>query len=101
MNPISSDKYLLCDRIVEKPTSNPPSLYASVGRYIFSPDIFDKLASARKGDNSELPLTDAIEKYETFAGCIIQGKRFDIGSIDDLVKLTNYEHKIIKNSSRS
>jgi len=48
-------------RIVEKPApSEAPSNSAVVGRYLLSPDIFDKLETTGRGAGGEIQLTDGI-----------------------------------------
>lgn len=92
------DKYLICDKIIEKPSNNPPSTLASVGRYIFDPMIFDILDRLPYDHNGELPLTDAINDIGSFCGCVLSGKRFDIATPHDLYTLTRYEYnKLIAN----
>src|SRR3954454_1352638 len=43
--------------IVEKPKDNPPSNLAVIGRYVFTPQIFDSLAQVQPGVGGELQLT--------------------------------------------
>lgn len=74
--------YLLED-MVEKPSpADAPSDLGAIGRYIFTPDIFDSLKETRAGFGGEIQLTDAIrqlkEKVDIYALCF-KGKRFDIG----------------------
>ena len=44
VDPISEEgRLILMKGMVEKPSSNPPSLYAALGRYVITSDIFDLL----------------------------------------------------------
>jgi UTP--glucose-1-phosphate uridylyltransferase len=80
------------EEIVEKPSpEEAPSNLAVMGRYVFTPDIFDCLERLTPGKNGELQLTDAIslllEQQEVFGWCFENG-RFDIGNKLDYLKAT-------------
>lgn len=70
--------------IVEKPTpQNAPSDFGVVGRYIFTPEIFDCLAQTAQGAGGEIQLTDAIAlllKLQNVNAMCIPSKRYDCGS---------------------
>ncbi len=71
--------------VVEKPTpGSAPSNLAIVGRYVFSPDIFESLASIHASEGKELQLTDAIahliDSGHRVLAYTIQGRRFDTGN---------------------
>lgn len=67
---------------VEKPSQdNAPSNLAITGRYVFLPEIFDKLDQTELGTGGELQLTDAIRKLSQIRGVELQGDRYDIGNI--------------------
>ncbi len=72
------------DKFVEKPKPDEaPSNLAIIGRYIFTPRIFEALEEITFGKNNELQLTDAIKLLsgkEAIYGKLIEGKRFDCGS---------------------
>ena len=85
--------------MVEKPAKeDAPSNLAIIGRYILTPDIFDKIESTDAGKNGEIQITDALLK-QAKEGCVIaykfRGKRFDCGSIDGFVEATNYVYENI------
>lgn len=85
--------------MVEKPAKeDAPSNLAIIGRYILTPDIFDKIESTEPGKNGEIQITDALLK-QAKEGCVIaykfRGKRFDCGSIDGFVEATNYVYENI------
>ena len=72
-------------RIVEKPAREvAPSNLAVIGRYVFTPSIFDALDRIEPGVNGEFQLTDAIalllEKESVFGRVFTEG-RYDIGKV--------------------
>lgn len=75
---------LKVNSIVEKPQpEDAPSNLAVVGRYIFSPSIFDCLEKVKPGKGGEIQLTDGIAdlmKLEDVFAYRFAGKRFDCGS---------------------
>jgi UTP--glucose-1-phosphate uridylyltransferase len=78
--------------IVEKPKHSPPSNLAVIGRYILTPVIFTYLDGQTTGSAKEIQLTDAIKNMleeNTCFGLEIEGKRYDIGSEEDYIKLVN------------
>ncbi|MDE8603828.1 UTP--glucose-1-phosphate uridylyltransferase GalU [Marinomonas sp. RSW2] len=80
--------------MVEKPSKEEaPSNLAIIGRYILTPDIFDKIRNTPAGRNGEVQITDAILQ-QAKEGCVLaykfKGKRFDCGSVDGFVEATNY-----------
>jgi UTP--glucose-1-phosphate uridylyltransferase len=70
--------------MVEKPTrETAPSNLIITGRYILQPEIFDILASEKRGAGGEIQLTDAmieLAKTQGFFGLEFQGRSFDCGS---------------------
>lgn len=70
--------------IVEKPApEEAPSTLAVVGRYVFTPRIFDRLQNAKPGRGGEIQLTDAISALledEPVFAMPMPGRRFDCGS---------------------
>lgn len=70
--------------VVEKPgPEKAPSLLASLGGFILTPDIFDKLEKTKLGKGGELWLVDAIfalSKERAIYAKRIQGTYFDTGS---------------------
>jgi UTP--glucose-1-phosphate uridylyltransferase len=69
--------------IVEKPQPEAaPSTLGVVGRYIFTPDIFDHLEHITPGTGGELQLTDAIAKMlksHLILAYEFKGQRYDCG----------------------
>jgi UTP--glucose-1-phosphate uridylyltransferase len=78
--------------IVEKPKpENAPSNLAVIGRYLFTPEIFDALDRISPGANGELQLTDAIAllmKSQTVYGLVFESGRYDIGKKIDYLRAT-------------
>ncbi|ODS02822.1 UTP--glucose-1-phosphate uridylyltransferase [Methyloceanibacter marginalis] len=70
--------------MVEKPApGTAPSNLTILGRYILQPEIFDLLATQRKGAGGEIQLTDAMQtllKKEPFYAVEYEGRAFDCGS---------------------
>lgn len=69
--------------MVEKPKpEDAPSNLAAIGRYIFTPRIFDFLGQLKKGAGNEIQLTDSmvslLEEQPIF-GYNFEGTRFDCG----------------------
>jgi len=78
--------------IVEKPRPDAaPSNLAVMGRYIFTPEIFDALAGVKPGPGGEIQLTDAmallLEEQEIF-GFVFETARYDIGQKLDYLRAT-------------
>lgn len=74
-------KTVWCDSIVEKPKIDPPSDFAALGRYVLTPEIYERIEKLPE-NNGEICLTDA------FAGMMRDGKvyayefsgrRYDMG----------------------
>ncbi|HBX77794.1 MAG TPA: UTP--glucose-1-phosphate uridylyltransferase [Acidimicrobiaceae bacterium] len=78
--------------VVEKPKQeDAPSNLAIVGRYLFTPAIFDALSQVTAGVGGEIQLTDAIGfllKEEDVMGLIFEEGRFDIGKKIDYLRAT-------------
>jgi UTP--glucose-1-phosphate uridylyltransferase len=72
------------NQIIEKPeTSDMPSSFGVVGRYILMPSIFPLLEKVRPDPNGEIQLTDAISQLlqkECVYAHQFKGQRFDCGS---------------------
>lgn len=71
--------------IVEKPknTDEAPSLFAIIGRYVFSPEIFQAIEEISPQSKGEIQLTDAIallaKRGHKVLAYTVKGKRFDTG----------------------
>lgn len=82
--PRLEDKLARVDEIIEKPEpAESPSDQAVVGRYILTPEIFNKLRTTQRGAGNEIQLTDAIaelRKTEEIYAYSFEGRRYDCGS---------------------
>jgi len=80
--------------IIEKPKYNDaPSNLASIGRYIFTPDIFDILENQKPETNGEIQLTGAINKQAKLGRVekvMLNGTRFDCGSVSGYLSAIKY-----------
>jgi UTP--glucose-1-phosphate uridylyltransferase len=78
--------------IVEKPApEEAPSNLAVMGRYVFTPEIFDHLDRVQPGAGGELQLTDAMAmllQEQTIYGYVFEVGRYDIGRKLDYLKAT-------------
>lgn len=82
--PQLEDRLARVDEIIEKPEpAESPSDQAVVGRYILTPEIFNKLRTTQRGAGNEIQLTDAIaelRKMEEIYAYSFEGRRYDCGS---------------------
>ena len=80
---------------VEKPDpKDAPSDLAIIGRYVFTPEIFDVLAETKPGKGGEVQLTDAINtlnKTQRVFAHEYKGDRYDVGNKFGWIK-TNIEY---------
>jgi UTP--glucose-1-phosphate uridylyltransferase len=78
--------------IIEKPKpEDAPSNLAVIGRYVFTPEIFDALDRITPGAGGELQLTDAISlllQTQTVFGYAFETGRYDIGKKIDFLRAT-------------
>jgi UTP--glucose-1-phosphate uridylyltransferase len=78
--------------IVEKPRpEDAPSNLAVIGRYVFTPEIFEALDRITPGAGGELQLTDAIGlllETQTVFGLTFESGRYDIGKKIDFLRAT-------------
>ncbi|MCB1406802.1 MAG: UTP--glucose-1-phosphate uridylyltransferase GalU [Rhodobacteraceae bacterium] len=82
--PVDADGILTVAGLVEKPTAETaPSRIASMGRYVFGPDVFDVLRRLGPGAGGEIQLADAIDQMAG-AGLVralpMAARRYDCGS---------------------
>ncbi|MDC3002501.1 UTP--glucose-1-phosphate uridylyltransferase GalU [Paracoccaceae bacterium] len=71
--------------LVEKPEiDKAPSRFASIGRYVLTPDIFDIIRNQPVGTDGEVQLADAINAQAAnnkVEAVMLNGRRFDCGSV--------------------
>ena len=74
----------LIEDMVEKPLpEEAPSNYAIIGRYVLTPNVFDKLEKTKPGKGGEIQLTDALREMAReapFYGVVFEGEHFDCGN---------------------
>lgn len=88
-----TDNVLEISEIVEKPNGEQiKSCLASIGRYVFTTDIFEALKHTDFGVGGEIHLTDAIaymiKQGKRVFAYKLQGKRHDIGTNRGFLKTT-------------
>ena len=80
--------------LIEKPNfENAPSNLASIGRYVLTPDIFEKLRNQSIGVGGEIQLADSINvqaENNMVVTVLLNGKCFDCGSIEGYVEAIKY-----------
>ncbi|SFJ45258.1 UTP--glucose-1-phosphate uridylyltransferase [Halobacillus dabanensis] len=80
------------EHFVEKPAvDKAPSNLAIIGRYVFTPEIMDLLATQETGRGGEVQLTDAIERLnvdQPVYGYEFEGERYDVGDQIGFIKTT-------------
>ena len=77
------DSLFLLEDIVEKPKmEEAPSTMGAIGRYVFTPEIFDSLKTTTRGIGGEIQLTDGIrllkDRQNVYA-YTFNGRRYDTG----------------------
>ncbi|MDO8500086.1 MAG: UTP--glucose-1-phosphate uridylyltransferase GalU [bacterium] len=99
----------LINKIVEKPNvDKAPSNLTIVGKYILTPEVFDELARVRPQKDSELYLTDGLERFIKKGGQVygheFTGTRYDCGDKLGLLKAIvdfGLRHKEVKGGLRA
>ena len=80
--------------LTEKPDfKNAPSNFASIGRYVLCPDIFDILRNQLAGSGGEIQLSDAINtqaKSGKVVSLTLNAKRFDCGDVIGYINAIKY-----------
>jgi UTP--glucose-1-phosphate uridylyltransferase len=78
--------------LVEKPeAADAPSNLAVIGRYVFTPEIFEKLDQVKPGVGGEIQLTDAVALLladQAVYGYVVEQGRYDTGTVIDYLKTT-------------
>ncbi|VVN34568.1 UTP--glucose-1-phosphate uridylyltransferase GalU [Pseudomonas viridiflava] len=80
--------------MVEKPDpKDAPSNLAIIGRYILTPDIFEKIENTAPGKGGEIQITDALMKQAAEGKVLaykFKGQRFDCGGAEGYIEATNF-----------
>ena len=88
----AGDRLLRIQGLVEKPApGEEPSSYAVLGRYVFTPGIFDAIDRVKPGRGGEIQLTDAIGLLlatEEVLGYTFVHGRYDVGNKLDYLRAT-------------
>ena len=88
-DPDRPDVYRVTD-MVEKPgRSHAPSNLCVIGRYVLTPDIFDRIDATRPGRGGEIQLTDAMKaqaREEPIRAVKFSGVRYDVGAKQDYLR---------------
>ncbi len=75
--------------IIEKPKTNPPSNFASLGTYVLVPEVLNFIRE-HKDDEGEICIVDAINKLPKLRHVELTGKRFDLGNPLGFAQATTY-----------
>lgn len=83
-------RYVGLKGLIEKPAPEaiPEVCYASLGRFILTPDIFDYIAETKPAKNGEIYLPSAIDlmaKSVLVCAYEFEGAHYDVGSADGLI----------------
>jgi len=101
------DRLYRVNHFVEKPQpGTAPSNLAIMGRYVFSPAIFEFLALQEIGAGGEIQLTDAIQKLNQIERVVayeFEGTRYDVGerlgyiltTLDFAVQSKDLRHSVL------
>jgi UTP--glucose-1-phosphate uridylyltransferase len=76
------DIYQIEDIVEKPPIEKAPSNLAAIGRYVFTPEIFDAIKKTAPGVNNELQIADSIVilgRSQKVYATSFTGKRYDIG----------------------
>jgi len=75
--------YQVQEFIEKPPVDQAPSTLAQTGRYVLTPEVFEKLKKTKPGAGGEIQITDAIFdtiKERTGYACQYEGEYYDCGS---------------------
>ena len=79
---VGPNVYKIKDMVEKPPFAEAPSDLAIIGRYIFTPDIFEAIEQTQPGAGGEIQITDAMRlllKSRPFYAVKLEGKRHDAG----------------------
>lgn len=89
VEPVDGDVVRVRSLVEKPPAADAPSNLAVIGRYVFTPAIFDVLEGTRPGAGGEIQLTDAIATLastEGVYGRTFENGRYDIGQKVDFLR---------------
>jgi UTP--glucose-1-phosphate uridylyltransferase len=79
---VEPNVFRIHDMVEKPPYAEAPSDLAIIGRYIFTPDIFQAIEQTEPGAGGEIQITDAMRlllKTRPFYAVKLEGKRYDAG----------------------
>ncbi|HYJ89940.1 MAG TPA: UTP--glucose-1-phosphate uridylyltransferase GalU [Pyrinomonadaceae bacterium] len=79
---VEPNVFKIKDMVEKPPLAEAPSDLAIIGRYIFTPDIFEAIEQTKPGAGGEIQITDAMRlllKSRPFYAVKLQGRRHDAG----------------------
>lgn len=79
---IEPNVFKIRDMVEKPPFEKAPSDLAIIGRYIFTPDIFEAIENTQPGAGGEIQITDAMRlllKQRPFYAVKLEGTRHDVG----------------------
>jgi UTP--glucose-1-phosphate uridylyltransferase len=83
------DLFKLKGMVEKPPPGEAPSDLAIMGRYVFTPDIFDSIDAVKPGRGGELQITDAMDQLaraKGMYGLVFERGRYDIGAKPDFLR---------------
>ncbi len=86
---IEDDVFLIEDMVEKPDIESAPSNLAILGRYLFTPSIFEKLKNTKPGKGGEIQLTDAMKmllEEEAVYAYKVKAKVYDTGNKLDYLK---------------
>jgi UTP--glucose-1-phosphate uridylyltransferase len=79
---VEPNVFKIRDMVEKPPFAEAPSNLAIIGRYIFTPDIFEAIEQTKPGSGGEIQITDAMRillQKRPFYAVKLEGKRHDAG----------------------
>lgn len=79
---VEPNVFRIRDMVEKPPFAEAPSNLAIIGRYIFTPDIFEAIEQTKPGSGGEIQITDAMRillKKRPFYAVKLEGTRHDAG----------------------
>jgi UTP--glucose-1-phosphate uridylyltransferase len=79
---VEPNVFMIRDMVEKPPFAEAPSNLAIIGRYIFTPDIFEAIEQTKPGSGGEIQITDAMRillQKRPFYAVKLEGKRHDAG----------------------
>ena len=96
---VEKNIYKIKELVEKPPMDKAPSNLAIMGRYVLTPDIFDKISETEPWVGGEIQLTDALQKLDSIYGVTFKGKTYDIGNRLEWLK-TSIEFALEDNEFR-